>query len=120
MTPPTETEFKLRATRPIEVALVDAALRELAVPVRTAISGTHVDEYLDDAGGSLAASGIGLRLRRAADGQRLACKARTRAVDGLFVRDEHEAPWAGDEAPRSAQQLPDALRDLVEPFVLDR
>jgi CHAD domain-containing protein len=120
MTPPTETEFKLRATRPTDVALVDAALRELGVAVRTATSGSHVDHYLDDAGGSLAANGIGLRLRRAADGHRLACKAAARAVDGRFVRDEHEASWAGDEPPRNAQHLPDPLRDRVEPFVLDR
>jgi CHAD domain-containing protein len=120
MTPHPETEFKLRATSAIEIAAVDAVLRELALPCRAATSGSHVDTYFDDGHGSLAAAGVGLRLRAAPGGARLATKSAARATDGLFVRDEHEVPWAAAEPPRSAQELPDTLRDRIEPFVLDR
>ncbi|MBL8751913.1 MAG: CHAD domain-containing protein [Planctomycetes bacterium] len=115
-----ETEFKLRALRPLEVAAVDAALRELGVTCRGQQAGQHVDAYLDDAAGSLHDAGIGLRLRSTRTGHRLTCKARTPGEDGLFVRVETEAEWPSGEPPAKAGDLPPPLRDLVEPFVLDR
>ena len=120
MTDPTETEFKLRALRPIEVAAVDAALRELGAVVRTSSSHRQIDVYLDDDRGSLASAGIGLRIRTEERGSRVTCKTRGSNRAGLFVREEHEADWPTTQPPDSARELPDAVRDLVEPFVRER
>ena len=54
-----ETEFKLRATQPLTAADVERRLRELAADVLAEAPRRHVDEYLDDDDGSLAAAGIG-------------------------------------------------------------
>src|SRR5436190_7457692 len=115
-----ETEFKLRATRPLEVAVVDAAVRELGFGCRAVATTEHVDTYLDDGDGSLGRAGIGLRLRSARGGNRVTYKARGSHSNGKFVREEHEAEWPDAAAPRTARELPPLLRDAVEPFVLDR
>lgn len=137
-----ETEFKLRAREPLEVAAIDAALREFGAGCRRIESRRHTDVYLDDARGSLARVGVGLRLRAAPDGRRLACKGRPRPTSGaangngaaapragaspvavrggLFVRTELEAGWPDPALPRFAGELAAELRDAVEPFVLDR
>lgn len=117
MDAPTETEFKLRAHGSLEVAAVDAALRELAAIDRTS-SSQHSDLYLDDAAGSLQRAGIGLRLRRSTDRAELCVKTRARIADGRFDRLELAVAWPTAEAPRFAHELPAALRDQVEPFVL--
>src|SRR5262245_56415936 len=115
-----ETEFKLRATRPLEVAVVDAAVRDLGFGCRAMATSQHVDTCLDDDDGSRGRAGIGLRLRTTRSGNRVTCKARGTRENGKFVREEHEADWPADAAPRSARELPPPLRDAVEPFVLDR
>lgn len=115
MNDPVETEFKLRATGPLEVAAVDASLRALA-SVRASTNHRHVDNYLDDERGSLRAAGIGLRLRRGDDGAVLCCKGRARVVDGRFERSELELPWPHAHPPQHAAELPPALADRVEPF----
>ncbi|MCU0863987.1 MAG: CHAD domain-containing protein [Planctomycetes bacterium] len=120
MTEPHETEFKLHALRPIEVATVDATLRELGLPIGTRDRRDQIDVYLDDAEHGLARAGLGLRLRQHGQHRRLTVKTRGSDTGGLFVREEHEADWAGDGLPTSAGELPAALRDLVEPFVRDR
>lgn len=120
MTHTIETEFKLRATRPLEVASVDAVIREVGLDCRASAPMQLRDTYLDDAAGSLLAHGTGLRLR-VGDGQRvLTCKNSGYRGNGLFVRTELEAMWPAAEPPRTARDLPDPLRDAVEPFVLDR
>lgn len=115
-----ETEFKLRATQPLAAADVERRLRELAADVRADAPARHVDEYLDDDTGSLAAAGIGLRLRRAGGGARLCSKRGGRGVDGLFEREECEAEWPHDAPPRTAAELPEPLRARIEPWTLDR
>lgn len=115
MNDPVETEFKLRATGPLEVAAVDACLRALA-SVRASSNRRHVDTYLDDERGSLRAAGIGLRLRRSDDGALLCCKGRARVVDGRFERSELELPWPHAHLPQRAAELPPELADRVEPF----
>jgi inorganic triphosphatase YgiF len=120
MTDTTETEFKLRASRPIEVAAVDAALRELGAVVRTSGSRRQIDVYLDDDRGSLARVGIGLRIRSEERGSRVTCKTRGSNRAGLFVREEHEADWPTTRPPDTARELPEAVRDQVEPFVRER
>jgi CHAD domain-containing protein len=116
----TESEFKLRARQAIEVAAVDAALRELGVACRLSESLHHSDTYLDDEFGSLHRNGIGLRLREGRKGRRLTCKTRGRLEGSMHVRREVEATWHREELPRSAAELPEELRDVVQPFVLDR
>jgi len=115
-----ETEFKLRATGPIEPAALDAAIREAGLQCRSLASRRHLDVYFDDARRSLHRAGHGLRLRE--DGQRrlLTCKDTGRRDGALFVRNETEAPWTGAAAPPTAATLPDELRDVVEPLTLDR
>lgn len=120
MTSHTECEFKLRATRAIEVAQVDATLHELGARCRLAEQRRHVDVYLDDAEGSLRAAGIGLRLRRGERDQELTSKAPAHRDGALFVREECSGPWTDDAPPSRASQLPEPLRHRVEPFVLDR
>jgi triphosphatase len=112
---PVETEFKLRATGPLEVAAVDACLRTLA-NVRESSSRRHVDTYFDDARGSLRAAGIGLRLRRGEGDSLLCCKGSARIVDGRFERHELELPWPHAHLPQQASELPPELADRVEPF----
>ncbi|HEX6810845.1 MAG TPA: CHAD domain-containing protein [Planctomycetota bacterium] len=116
----TEKEFKLRALRPLEVASVDAAVREEGLSYRTADPSHHVDTYFDDESGSLARAGIGLRVRENGSGSRVTCKTRGSRDGGLFVRDEYEADWSPQQPPRTADELPPVLRDVVAPFVLDR
>lgn len=120
MTDPIETGFKLRATSPIEVAAVDAALRELGAPCRTGQTDTHTDTWLDDQEGTLAAAGIGLRLREDGTGRRLACTTRGTAGATSPAREEHAAEWPDAAPPAAARDLPGPLRDRIEPFVLDR
>lgn len=115
MNDPVETEFKLRATGPLEVAAVDACLRALA-SVRASSNRRHVDTYFDDERGSLRAAGIGLRLRRSDDGALLCCKGRARVVDGRFERSELELPWPHAHLPQRAAELPPELADRIEPF----
>jgi CHAD domain-containing protein len=114
-----ETEFKLRAAMPLELAQVDAAVREAGFACRSAEARQLVDVYLDDAARSLTHAGIGLRVREDRSGRRIACKTRGECADGLFVREEHVAPWPATAAPQLAAELPPAVRDVIEPFVID-
>jgi len=116
----TESEFKLRARERIEVASVDAALRELGVACRLSDSQRHCDTYLDDEHGTLQRSGIGLRLRESRKGRRLTCKTRGTIEGSMHVRREFEANWLEDGLPQTAAELPEELRDAVQPFVLGR
>ncbi|MBL9078128.1 MAG: CHAD domain-containing protein [Planctomycetes bacterium] len=119
MPPTLETEFKLRAAPAVEVAAVDAAVREAGASLREASTQHHVDVYLDDDRGALAAAGIGLRLRVRGDRRQLTAKTRGRRDGARFERFEYEAPWSQPTPPGTAAALPPPLRDLVEPFVLD-
>ena len=120
MTTHTETEFKLRALRPIEVTSVDAAVRDAGLTCSSADASRHVDTYFDDESGSLTRAGIGLRVREDRSGARVTCKKKGTQDGGLFVRSEYEAEWPADRAPRTADDLPPSLRDAVEPFALGR
>lgn len=112
-----ETEFKLRATAPLGTAAVEAALLAAGCRCESPDSSRHLDTYLDDSHGSLAAHGLGLRLRDDRRGRRLTLKHRGLADRGLFVRTEHEAAYSHPEPPTRAADLPSPLRDHVEPFV---
>ncbi|MGE3172669.1 MAG: CHAD domain-containing protein [Planctomycetota bacterium] len=123
-----EVEFKLRSRAPIDGGAVERVLRELGIDARPSESAVHVDLYLDDARRSLVRRGIGLRLRRRAGDAILCVKQRGTVRGALHVRSELEAPWPaeppdsapGDQPPQRALELPERLRDAVEPFVLDR
>ena len=116
----TEREFKLRATQTIEIAAVDAALRELGAPSRLSETVRHTDTYLDDSRATLLRAGIGLRIRSKQGHKRLTYKSRQQSEDGLFVRDEIEADWSNDQLPQSAAQLPEELRTILEPLLHQR
>lgn len=116
----TESEFKLRAQQPIKVALIDAALHELGQNCRLSDARRHTDTYLDDERSSLLQNGIGLRLRAGGGKRLLTCKARRRDDGALFVRDEIEVPWAAEELPGLARELPDELRSIIQPIVGER
>jgi len=120
MTANIETEFKFRTERKLEAATADAAIAESAFDCSLATSHRHNDTYLDDAWRSLAASGIGLRVRVTRGASTVTCKRRTRRNGALFVREEYEAPWPQPTTPPTAADLPAPLRDVVEPFLLRR
>lgn len=118
MTEPQEREFRLRATQPIEVAAIDAALREAELQCTAADTAKLTDIYLDDEAGRLARAGIGLRLREDRRGRHLCCKHGSRREGALFVRTEIEESWPAEAPPQQAAELPATLRDVVEPFLL--
>jgi inorganic triphosphatase YgiF len=115
-----ESEFKLRASAPIEVGAVDAALRAVGPPCRAAESRAQVDTYLDDAAASLARAGVALRVREGQGRRVLTCKAQGEVRGGLHVRREVEAPWQGAAPPLRAAELPASLRPLIEPETGER
>jgi|GEM_PF-6262562 len=116
----TEYEFKLRARGHLEVAAIDATLRDLSVVCKHAESRRHSDTYLDDKAGSLLRGGVGLRLRQSHEGRTLTCKTRGEIKGGMHIRREVEAAWEMEELPRLAEDLPDEIREAVEPFILGR
>ena len=93
-----ELKFSLVDPPPPEADLVAAATPGpyAFVPQGTA---AHVDRYYDDDAGALAAAGVALRRREAADGTLAALKTRGTVVGALHVRDEVEAPMEGDDWP---------------------
>ncbi len=122
MTGNVETEFKLRATRPLEIARVDAVIRESSAEVASSGSRRHNDIYLDDGLRSLSRHGIGLRVRvnGSGNGSTITCKRRGRRDGALFVREELEASWPSSTTPAAATALPEILRDAIEPIVMRR
>lgn len=117
MTPHSEREYKLRAEAPIAREDLEALLGPRGVPPTAT---RHVDTYLDDSHATLARSGMGLRVRRSGDAAVICCKSEAQRQGNLHVRSELEAPWTSPGLPASAADLPDAIRDAVEPFVLTR
>ena len=91
MAGPVETEIKLRMANP-EAAR--AAVARLGARVKTP---RHFEDnvLIDDAGGSLRAAGMVLRLRRLPEGGVLTCKGPSRLEDGLRSREERET-WVAD------------------------
>lgn len=114
-----EREFKLRARNPIEPAQVDALALELGGVVANSARLPHRDIYHDDAQGSLARAGVGLRHRQSDHGDNLCFKTAAEVHDGLLLRSEVEEPW-DQPMPTTAAGLPPLLRAEVEPFTLDR
>lgn len=116
----TEREFKLRAKQTIEIAAIDAALRELGATCRLSETVRHTDTYLDDSRATLLREGIGLRIRSKQGQKQLTYKSRKQSEGGLFVRDEVEAEWPTDELPQSAATLPEDVRVIIEPLLHQR
>ncbi|MFM1873419.1 MAG: hypothetical protein RL398_2841 [Planctomycetota bacterium] len=110
-----EIEYKLRAKAPIEIARVDALLRETGLPVRSRGSVVHVDVYLDTRDHALRRRGFGLRMRRADDAPCavLTCKDRGRRDGARFDRREIEAPWLGAAPPPTVTDLPPEMRRIL-------
>ncbi|MFK7739598.1 MAG: CHAD domain-containing protein, partial [Planctomycetota bacterium] len=110
-----ESEFKLRARRPLEVAVVDAALREIGVCPSRIESRLQVDSYLDDPRRTLLLAGMGLRIRQCGTQRLLSLKTKQKNAGNLIVRGEIEAAWPSDEPPRRIEQLPPDLREAIGP-----
>ena len=110
-----EIEYKLRAKAPIEIARVDALLRETGLPVRSRGSVVHVDVYLDTRDHALRRRGFGLRMRRADDAPCavLTCTDRGRRDGARFDRREIEAPWLGAAPPPTVPDLPPEMRRIL-------
>lgn len=119
MTHHLETEFKLRATAPIDIADVDRIVQELGLTCRRQDVVEQTDDYLD-AEGELRAAGRALRIRRNRHGATATCKSAGEHQDGLYRREEIEEPWPGPGLPATAAELPGPVRDAIEPFTLDR
>lgn len=119
MTHHLETEFKLRATAPIDIADVDRIVQELGVTCRRQDVVEQTDDYLD-ADGELRVAGRALRIRRNRHGAAAGCKSAGEHQDGLYRREEVEEPWSGPDLPTTAADLPGPVRDAIEPFTHDR
>ena len=104
MTTHTETEFKLRALRAIEVASVDEALRDAGLGCNAADPGRHVDTYFDDEAGfflHFPDEGFGQRLAQFDDTARQAPAPFERFLSALDEQDtavvvEHHRANADD------------------------
>lgn len=120
MHPGVESEFKLRSAHPVELATIDAFLREADLEVTASATRRLGDIYLDDAGMSLREEGLGLRLRVEHGGCTITCKGPAERRGALFVRPEASAPWPSPTTPRTAADLPLELRNAVEPVLLQR
>jgi inorganic triphosphatase YgiF len=93
-----ELKFSLVDPPPPEPELLAVAGRGpyAFVPQGTAV---HVDRYYDDDAGALAAAGVALRRREGAGGALAAVKTLGTVVGALHVREEVEAPMAGEDWP---------------------
>ena len=98
----------MSAERELKFSLVDrpppeADLVAVAAPGPYAFvpmgMARHLDRYFDDDEGSLAAAGVALRRREAEGGALAALKTMGTVVGALHVREELEAPMAGDDWP---------------------
>ena len=115
-----ESEFKLRAYDDVTALAVDAALDDIQVAYTRRPTVRHTDTYLDDASGSLARRGVGLRLRDGGANRVLTCKLRGTVEGSMHRRREVEASWQSSKLPERTEQLPRSLRDVIEPLVGDR
>ncbi len=117
--PTLEHEIKLLATATLELASVLAALRAAGVRVGDPTTGTQEDTYLDGPGGELRAAKVALRRRVEDQRTTWHWKAEGHRVGARHVRPELEVE--GRRAlPRTAAELPPALRDRIEPQVFGR
>ncbi|MBK8978567.1 MAG: CHAD domain-containing protein [Planctomycetes bacterium] len=116
---PQEIEIKLLAGG---AAVDDDALRRAAaqhgIELAEPQEREQTDIYLDDRSLHLTRAGGGLRVRETTDGKRLTLKLKGRRRGALHEREEHELSWSG-ALPDRAEQLPEALRDRVEPILYD-
>jgi inorganic triphosphatase YgiF len=112
---PREIEYKLRTSQPLEVASVDACLRE-APPTCVALdSELHHDVYVDTGDGALRARGAGLRLRTtsAPAAHELTFKGKVRRDGARHERVERTAAWPSAEPPTHVDELPGELYSAV-------
>lgn len=117
---PVEIEFKLRANSPLEIAAVDAHLREVGYACRAATGDEHVDIYLDDDRRTLQGAGIGLRLRRSRAAATLTAKLRGSVHGALHQRTELQCDWTAQAHPATAAELPAPLRASLAPLLDER
>lgn len=112
---PREIEFKLRTRQPLEVASVDACLREAPPNCVALDSELHRDVYVDTDDFGLRARGAGLRLRTTAGpaSPELTFKSRVRRDGARHERIERTVAWPSAQPPSHVDQLPGDLHTAV-------
>ncbi len=115
--PRTELEFKLRTPIAAQADAVQAALSGTGLSASPSGSKSRSDLYLDDDRRSLFHAGISLRVRTDAHGSHVCAKSAISRSGALHARAETEAEWMATSAPARASDLPEPVRDAVEPFV---
>lgn len=119
--PDQEVEFKLLARERLVPAEVEDVARTLGLEVGAAQQVRQTDRYFDTAALDLVRRGSALRLRGGA-GAVKACFKSAAAAEGEAVRrlEVEELVAAGAADPERASDLPQRLRDHVEPVSLTR
>lgn len=113
----TELEFKLRTPIGVQADAVQAALSGSGLTATPSGSKSRSDLYCDDDRRSLLEAGISLRVRTDANGSLVCAKSAISRVGALYARTETEAEWPSEAPPHRASELPESVRDAVEPFV---
>jgi CHAD domain-containing protein len=113
----TELEFKLRTPMGVQADAVQAALSGSGLTATPVGTKSRSDLYCDDDRRSLLRAGISLRVRSDANGSLVCAKSAISRVGALYARSETEAEWTSTASPQRASELPESVRDAVEPFV---
>lgn len=117
---PIEEEIKLLARGPVGPETVAEAARQAGFHVNAAGRAEQCDIYLDTERGDLARRRAGLRVREKADSRLITWKSRGESDGAVMRRPEIEQRWRRKTPPRAASELPDAIRDEVEPLTYSR
>lgn len=116
-----EFEFKLSAALDLDPAEVLTALTQgVGVHCSAPRARTQRDVYLDDRRHHLTQAGVGLRLRTVDGTSALNWKDGGTAEGGWYARHEVERDWQHPTPPEFASELPEHIRDRVEPLVFRR
>lgn len=114
----TERELKLLVDPQLTALALDLLIEEARVTVLTRETRVQADRYFDSRALALAASGAALRIRQHDETAKICWKGHGRVDGALHEREEIEVAWPVGAEPRRAAELPDSLRDRVEPFTL--
>ena len=112
----TERELKLCVGTELTALALDLLIEEAGISVLARETRKQRDRYFDTKELVLAANGAALRTREHAGAGQICWKGRGSVQGALHEREEIEIEWPLGAEPRRASELPDSLRDRVEPF----